>query len=82
MYFLMICLLPYGCILASLRRIVLVYLRCQRAMDQCNLLGLCVAKYHDFDEVTQGQKPLKTYGLLKECIGPQREGLSLHGRVV
>src|SRR4051812_7551148 len=30
------------------------------------VLGLWVAKHHDFDEVAERQEPLKTHGLLKE----------------
>jgi hypothetical protein len=45
-------------------------------------LGLRVAKHHGFDEVAERQEPVKTHRLRKERISPQREGLSLHGRVI
>ena len=47
-----------------------MYTPLQRAMCRMLVLGLWVAKHHDFDEVAEGQEPLKTHGLLKEGICP------------
>src|SRR2546430_344214 len=39
----------------------------QRAMDRYSVIGLRVAKHHNFDEVAERQEPLETHRLLKEA---------------
>lgn len=51
-------------------------------MDQYEVLDLCVAKQHAFDEVAQRQEPWATHGLLKAGICPSCEDLRLHLWVV
>jgi hypothetical protein len=70
MYSLMICLLPYWCILASFVQDCSRVHTCQGAMYRYAVLGLRVAKHHGFDKVTECQEPLKTHRFLKERISP------------
>jgi hypothetical protein len=58
-----------------------VYISCQRAMGRYAVLDLRVATHHDFDKVAERQEPLKTHGLLKEAICPQRQRFRPIGRL-